>query len=423
MNYQECLNWIHSRLKFGIKPGLERMLWMLNELGNPQNNLSAVHIVGTNGKGSTTSYLQHIFSQAGYHVGTFTSPYIVDFRERISIDGEMISEPDFVTLVEKVKPIVDALDKMPDFEAATEFEVITVLMFEYFGRQHPVDIAFIEAGMGGLYDSTNVFKALAVICPSIGLDHQAVLGETYKEIAAQKVGVLKEGVPFIYASEREDVVEVFEKNAQQNKSQTYRLNKDFHVTLHKGGFDYTSQTVRMTNVRLSMKGEHQVSNASLVITAALLLSEDYPKVDEKAIRQGLLQTKWAGRTELMAPNVMIDGAHNNESITALVDVLKSYKDKNIHILLAAINTKPVDSMLSILSQVAPVQVTSFDYPTALNLTDYPKGYHRVEKWQDWLDEIDEQSEKDFYIITGSLYFISQVRQELLSRQPRQNKEK
>ena len=187
MNYQEALDWIHGKLKFGIKPGLERMAWMLEELGNPQKNLAAVHVVGTNGKGSVTSYLQHIFSSAGYEVGTFTSPYIVDFRERISLNGQMISETDFLDLVERVRPVVERLSVETDLEPATEFEVITVLMFEYFGHMHPVDIAIIEAGMGGLYDSTNVFKALAVVCPSIGLDHQNVLGQTYAEIAAQKL--------------------------------------------------------------------------------------------------------------------------------------------------------------------------------------------------------------------------------------------
>lgn len=226
MNYQETLTWIHGKLKFGIKPGLERMAWMLNELGNPQRKLAAVHIVGTNGKGSTTSYLQHIFSLAGYEVGTFTSPYIVDFRERISLNGQMITEQDFVDLVETVKPVVERLPLETDLEPATEFEVITVLMFEYFGHVHPVDVAFIEAGMGGLHDSTNLFKALAVVCPSIGLDHQAVLGDTYEEIAEQKVGVLKEKVPLVYVTELPQVVDVFEKELRRQIAKLLNLDEN-----------------------------------------------------------------------------------------------------------------------------------------------------------------------------------------------------
>ena len=148
MTYQEALDWIHGQLKFGIKPGLERMAWMLKELGNPQDNLKAVHIVGTNGKGSTVNALQTIFTQAGYEVGTFTSPYIIDFKERISLNGQMISEEDLLDLVNRVKPVVERLPKETEHENATEFEIITVLMFLYFGQVHPVDIAFIEAGMG-----------------------------------------------------------------------------------------------------------------------------------------------------------------------------------------------------------------------------------------------------------------------------------
>ena len=227
MTYQEALDWIHGQLKFGIKPGLERMAWMLKELGNPQDNLKAVHIVGTNGKGSTVNALQTIFTQAGYEVGTFTSPYIIDFKERISLNGQMISEEDLLDLVNRVKPVVERLPKETEHENATEFEIITVLMFLYFGQIHPVDIAFIEAGMGGLHDSTNLFKPLAVLCPSIGLDHQAILGNTHAEIAAEKAGVLKNGAPFIYATDRTDVRDVFEKKAREEGSKTYELGRDF----------------------------------------------------------------------------------------------------------------------------------------------------------------------------------------------------
>lgn len=415
MNYQEALDWIHSKLKFGIKPGLERMAWILEELGNPQEKLSAVHIVGTNGKGSVTSYLQHIFSLAGYEVGTFTSPYIVNFRERISLNDQMISETDFLDLVERVRPVVERLPLETTLEPATEFEVITVLMFEYFGHMHPVDIAFIEAGMGGLYDSTNVFKALAVICPSIGLDHQNVLGQTYAEIAEQKAGVLKEHVPFIFATERDDVHRVFLKKAQTCGSQTYEFKKDFSVNETENGFDYQGQE-NIEDIRLAMPGKHQISNASLAITAALLLSKTYPKVTKEIIKSGLAQTHWVGRTELMFPNVMIDGAHNNESVQALVNVMQAYKDKNLHILFAAIDTKPIDSMLALLSQLAEVDVTTFEYHNSLALENYPEQYHKVPDWKDWVKHIDSDSKDDFYLITGSLYFISQVRPVLLSRQ-------
>lgn len=415
MTEEEAISWIHSQLKFGIKPGLERMQWLLNELGNPQDNLSAVHIVGTNGKGSTTSYLQHIFSQAGYEVGTFTSPYLVDFRERISLNGEMISREDFLYLVEQVKPLVERLPIETHFEEATEFEIITVLMFLYFGEVHPVDIAFIEAGMGGLYDSTNNFKALVVVCPSIGLDHQAVLGNTYTEIAQQKVGVLDDAVPLVFATNRQDVRQVFLEKAKQTGSSIFELGDDFFVNINGNSFDYKGKLGEIKGCRLTMLGEHQIANASLAITTSLLLKDKYPKISNDVIRLGLEKTHWGGRTELIFPKLMIDGAHNNESVAALVEVLKYYQDKKIHILFAAIDTKPVDSMLEVLSDIGNVVVTTFDYPNAVSLSRYPNGYNKVASWKEWLDGVDLESNSDFYVITGSLYFISQVRSEILSR--------
>ena len=416
MTYQEALEWIHGQLKFGIKPGLERMAWMLEELGNPQDNLKAVHIVGTNGKGSTVNALQTIFSQAGYEVGTFTSPYIIDFKERISVNGRMISEEALLDLVERVKPVVERLPKETEHENATEFEIITVLMFLYFGLVLPVDIAFIEAGMGGLHDSTNLFSPLAVICPSIGLDHQAVLGNTHAEIAAEKAGVLKNGAPFIFATERDDVRAVFEKKAHEEGAETYELGKDFTAKGTSHSFDFAYEGQRLENISLAMAGQHQVANASLAIMTSLLLQKDYPEVTPDLIKAALAHASWLGRTEFLMPNLMIDGAHNNESVKVLIDLLKSeYADKDIELLFAAIDTKPIDSMLAQLESVGDLTVTSFEYPNSVKLDKYPDAYKQVSDFKTWIEEHVTTNNDKLYVITGSLYFISQVRKWLLER--------
>ena len=416
MIYQEALDWIHGQLKFGIKPGLERMAWMLEELGNPQDNLKAVHIVGTNGKGSTVNALQMIFSQAGYEVGTFTSPYIIDFKERISINGQMISEEDLLDLVNRVKPVVERLPKETNHENATEFEIITVLMFLYFGQVHPVDIAFIEAGMGGLHDSTNLFKPLAVLCPSIGLDHQAILGNTHAEIAAEKAGVLKNGAPLIYATDRTDVRDVFEKKAREEGSKTYELGRDFTATGSSHSFDFTYGEQRLDDIVLAMVGQHQVANASLAIMASLLLQKDYPKVTPELIKDALAHANWRGRTEFLRPNLMIDGAHNNESVKVLIDLLQSeYVDKEIELLFAAIDTKPIDGMLAQLKSVGDLTVTSFVYPNSVKLDQYPEAYKQVPDFKTWIKEHVTTDNKKLYVITGSLYFISQVRKWVLEQ--------
>ena len=417
MIYQEALDWIHGQLKFGIKPGLERMAWMLEELGNPQDNLKAVHIVGTNGKGSTVNALQTIFSQAGYEVGTFTSPYIIDFKERISINGQMISEENLLGLVERVKPVVERLPKETEHENATEFEIITVLMFLYFGQVHPVDIAFIEAGMGGLHDSTNLFSPLAVICPSIGLDHQAVLGNTHAEIATEKAGVLKNGASFIYATDRTDVRDVFKQKANEEGSKTYELGKDFTAEGSSHSFDFIYKEQRLEGIALAMAGQHQVANASLAIMASLLLQKDYPKVTPELIKDALAHASWLGRTEFLMPNLMIDGAHNNESVKVLIDLLRSeYADKDIELLFAAIDTKPIDSMLAQLESVGDLTVTSFEYPNSVKLDKYPVTYKQVSDFQRWIEEHVAANDDKLYVITGSLYFISQVRKWILEQE-------
>lgn len=414
MTYEETLNWIHDQLKFGIKPGVKRMEWMLKELGNPQDKVKGIHIVGTNGKGSTTNYLQHIFTQAGYEVGTFTSPYIMDFRERISLNGIKISKEDLVALAEMVRPVAERLPKETELKSATEFEIITTMMFVYFGTYHPVDIAIIEAGLGGLHDSTNVFNPLALICTSIGLDHQNILGDSYQDIASQKAGALKANVSFIFSEKREEVRKIFYQKAQELICPTYELGLDFQANGNSKAFNFSWKEHQISDIKLAMLGQHQVSNASLAIMSSLLLAQDFPKVKSQIIKEGLSQACWLGRTELMRPNLMIDGAHNDESIAVLVDVLKeNYPNHRIHILFAAIDTKPIATMLNQLSVFDSLTVTTFDYPNSIALENYSDQYQKIGDFKEWLSECVTNSADDLYVITGSLYFISQVRTYLL----------
>ncbi|MGT2928880.1 bifunctional folylpolyglutamate synthase/dihydrofolate synthase [Streptococcus dentasini] len=417
MNYQEALDWIHDRLKFGIKPGLKRMAWMLNELNNPQKELRAIHVVGTNGKGSVVNYLQHIFSEAGYEVGSFTSPYIMDFRERISLNGQMMSQEDLISCVDVVKPVVERLDLETELDSATEFEVITLIMFIYFGRLHPVDIAVIEAGMGGRDDSTNLFKALAVVCPSIGLDHQAVLGQTHAEIAANKAAVLKGGELLIIALTQQEARQVFLERAKTVSSPVFEFGKDFTLERAEDGLTFRAAGGTLTALTLAMPGQHQLINAALAVQTALQVKSSYPRINERAIRQGLANAKWLGRTELMADNLMIDGAHNSESIAALVELLQSdYADRKLHFLFAAIDSKPSAAMLKQLADIGQVTVTTFPYPNSLPLSKYPKRYPQIEDFSAWFHTIYQRESGDFYVVTGSLYFIAQVRQWLLKSQ-------
>ncbi|MGT2935651.1 bifunctional folylpolyglutamate synthase/dihydrofolate synthase [Streptococcus castoreus] len=411
MNYQETLEWIHGQIGFGIKPGLERVLWVLNQLGNPQENIKGVHVVGTNGKGSTVNNLQHIFTSAGYEVGTFTSPYIMDFRERISLNGHMISKEDLVTVANLIRPLTERLSEETNFGQITVFEIITLIMFFYFGNMHPVDIAIIEAGLGGMYDSTNVFQAMVVVCPSIGLDHQNILGQTHAEIAAQKAGVLEGGEALVFAVEESSARQVFWEKAKQVGASIWEWQKQFEMKKTKTSYTFNSPITTITDIQLAMPGQHQVANAALAITTSLILQDRYPQLTVDHIREGLAKSFWLGRTELLTPNLMIDGAHNNESVAALVDVLKTkYQDKVIHILFGAIDTKPITVMLSALEEFGDLQVTTFHYPNAYPLENYPKQYKRVADFRTFLKQQEQAGKDDFFLVTGSLYFISEVRQ-------------
>ncbi|HEL1612797.1 TPA: bifunctional folylpolyglutamate synthase/dihydrofolate synthase [Streptococcus suis] len=414
MNYLEMRQWLSSRPASDLEQGVARVKWLLERLEHPQLQVPTVHFVGTNGKGSTLNALQSILQTSGYTVGRFTSPSIIDFREQIVYQNEMIAEEDFARIVTDLQPLIEDLDQTAGLDAISEFEIVVVAMFVYFAHYQRPDILLVEAGMGGLQDATNVLNPLAVVCPSIGLDHQAFLGETHAAIARHKVAVLRERVPLIYATDQPEVVAVFEEQARQLQSPTYAVGREIILENSRAGFAVSSPFGRVKDLRLQMQGRHQEVNAALAVTTAQLISPHFPKITNETISQGLSQAIWPGRLELIQPRLMIDGAHNNESIAVLTQLLEeNYADRDIEILFAAINTKPVDRMLSQLSQFGPVSVTTFDDFRAVQLEDYPSGYERVQTYQEWLEQADLDNPKKLYLVTGSLYFITHVRKYIL----------
>ncbi|HFU3729127.1 TPA: folylpolyglutamate synthase/dihydrofolate synthase family protein [Streptococcus suis] len=414
MKYQEIRQWLSNRPASDLEHGVARVNWLLERLDNPQHRVPTVHFVGTNGKGSTLNALQFIMQASGYTVGRFTSPSIIDFREQIVFEQEMIAEEDFARIVTDLQPLIEDLDQTAGLDAISEFEIVVVAMFVYFAHYQRPDILLVEAGMGGLLDATNVLNPLAVVCPSIGLDHQAFLGETHAAIARHKVAVLRERVPLLYATDQTEVLAVFEEQARQLQSSTYAVGREILLENSRAGFAVSSPFGRVEDLRLQMQGHHQEVNAALAVTTAQLISPDFPKITNETISQGLSQAIWPGRLELIKPMLMIDGAHNNESIAVLTQLLEeNYADRDIEILFAAINTKPVDQMLSQLSQFGPVSVTTFDDFRAVQLDDYPSGYERVQTYQEWLKQADLDNPKKLYLITGSLYFITYVRKYIL----------
>ncbi|MCJ0952018.1 bifunctional folylpolyglutamate synthase/dihydrofolate synthase [Mammaliicoccus sciuri] len=415
MNYLDSLHWIHERTKFGIKPGVKRMKWMLDKLGNPEEKIQAVHVVGTNGKGSTVSYLRDALVANNYEIGTFTSPFIVTFNERISINGTPITDDELVELVQIVKPISERLESETDLGPATEFEIITLMMFVYFGTVHPVDFVIIEAGLGALNDSTNVFQPIMTVLTSIGLDHTNILGDTYMDIAREKAGVIKPSVPLVYAIKPKDALHFVREVVEKNYNKGLELDRDFHVLSDDTEFTYRYGSYELENIQLKMIGQHQHENAALAITTLIeMYQRGMIQLNFNTMIDAIEHTTWSGRIEKVQeePLILIDGAHNRESIDALVDTLKQYySDKKIDVLFAAIDGKPIGKMMNSIEEIANrFYVTTFDFPKALPIDavyDYLE-HHHIEKVQDYPQFI-KQYDGELLVVTGSLYFISEVR--------------
>ena len=413
MNYTETLNFIHSFKGNGRRPQLERMRWLLKQAGNPQTHFPTVHIVGTNGKGSTTSYLQNILTKSGYQVGTFTSPYITRFNERISINGTEIPDKDLISLVAKAQVLLDDLEEHTAFERPTEFELVTLLMFLYFDLKQ-VDMAIIEAGIGGRLDSTNVLSPELVICTSIGFDHTETLGNSLLDIANHKAGVMRENTPILLGRVSAEVEHFFNQKSHDLQAPLAIIDREIQL------LPKDNQTIQISydhwespNLKLPMLGQHQENNAGLAVTAAHILAQTFSKITDKSIQEGIEETHWPGRSEWIGNNIYLDGAHNPQGIASLKQVLKdNFANRRVHILFAGLRRKPLADLLEELKDY-DITVTSFDFFEALPLDDYPKDFKRAADYRDWLAQAESANSDDLFVVTGSLYFISAVRNYLI----------
>ncbi|WP_122645445.1 bifunctional folylpolyglutamate synthase/dihydrofolate synthase [Enterococcus mediterraneensis] len=427
---EEAIAWIHDRLMNGTRPGLERVNALLDRVGHPEKKLTVIHIAGTNGKGSTVSYLRSMLEEAGLTVGTFTSPFIVSFNERIQINRQFISDEDLVYYVNKYQPLVEEINQQAGLGDITEFELITAIGFDYF-YEKKVDVAVIEVGIGGLWDSTNVVSPVLTGITTIGMDHMDMLGNTLVEIAAQKAGIIKEGIPVVTGNIPEEALTVIAEKAQKEHAPIYRLGEDYHVQYQHADeewgevFDYSSQHGKRNGLKTPLVGVHQPENAGLAIQLFELFCEmKHLPLKNKEIVNGLKNTTWPARMERLSsePLILLDGAHNPHALRRLVDTIKSeFKEYHVSILFSALSTKSVEEMLDILLEIPKVRIylTTFDHPKAIALNDnyVVPGDERVSivsLWQFGLAEIlEKMTNEDLLLITGSLYFVSDVRNLLL----------
>ncbi|MBQ4815354.1 folylpolyglutamate synthase/dihydrofolate synthase family protein [Bacillus pumilus] len=427
--YHEAIEWIHSRLAFGVKPGLQRMKWLMNKLSHPEQRIKAVHVAGTNGKGSTIAFTRSILQAAGYSVGTFTSPFILTFNERISVNGAPIQDEEWLSLVNKIKPFVDELDQT-ELGAATEFEIITACAFAYFADVQQVDFVLLETGLGGRLDSTNVAVPILTAITSIGHDHMAILGDTLEQIASEKAGIIKVGIPMITAVHQPEALAVIQNIAKEKKAECISLQETCifsHQQPTETGEQFTLRTSKRQYPQLEtgLIGTHQRQNASLaVLLIEWLEQEGYISVTEQQVYEGIRHAVWAGRFEKVKdhPPVYLDGAHNEEGIDRLIETVQAhFSSKQVHICFSALKDKPYKQMIQKLEAVsASIHLVSFDFPRAesaeklyacsqLEAKSYDDDPHTVLEW------IQKKSDDPSAVIlvTGSLYFISDIRNRMI----------
>ncbi|WP_455676130.1 bifunctional folylpolyglutamate synthase/dihydrofolate synthase [Pradoshia sp.] len=426
-SYEDACRFLNERAaKLGMDFGLGRMEQVLKRLGNPERAIPMVHIAGSNGKGSTLTFLKEILMAQGYEIATFTSPYLEKPNEQIQINHDMIEDGEFVGLLNELIPVLAEVEN--DRNYLTSFEIYTILAFMYFERKRP-SIALIETGLGGRLDSTNVINPLLAIITSISLEHTQILGNTLAEIAAEKAGIIKEGISVITGVEAPDALRPIISKAAERHAPLFRIGKDFkpeNRALEEGMecFDFHSEALRYIKLQLNMLGRHQLSNASLAVQACVLLDQQYGfRVGEDSIRTGLMKARWVGRFEQISddPVIILDGAHNVSGVQVLLDTIdERYGDRQVHFIFAALKDKDFSGMIKVIEQKAASIMFTQTAMERMNeakqlyeMSTHAEKYAEV-SWQEAIRKTCKRmGEEDVLIITGSLYFLAEARPFLL----------
>ena len=404
----EVEKWLHSRIGLNFRSGLGRMQRAVDLLGNPEKAYPIIHVTGTNGKGSTIAFMRELFVVHGKKVGTFTSPHIISIHDRICINGQPIADEDFICITNQVKEMEKTLLETHDH--LSFFELLTLIALLYFKEQE-VDLVLLEVGIGGLLDTTNVVTGEIAVITSIGLDHQETLGDSLEEIADQKAGIFKSGKKAVIAKLSPEAELVCQSKARELDVDLYQTGQDF--TLNAG--DFSSKLASFSRLEISLEGAYQQENAALALqTFLLFMASREEGVEEELVRQALKETHWAGRLERIRPQIYLDGAHNLPALTRLVEFIqeKIQQGYQVHVLFGALKRKDYQGMLAYLTEQLPqveLKVTGFDYQGSLEESDV-SGYKLVDSYRDFISKFEENAnDQDLLFVTGSLYFISEVR--------------
>ncbi len=416
--YQQSLDYLYGLEKFGMIFGLNQVERILKAIGDPHREIQAVHIGGTNGKGSTAAMIASILQKEGYRVGLYTSPHLIQFNERIKVNGKEIEKEEVAALAEWMREKIEEEGITPPF---TFFDFTTAMALYYFSKR-VVDIAILEVGLGGRLDSTNVVDPLLSIITNISKDHETYLGKTLSKIAGEKAGIIKKGRPLITAATQPQVLRLFAKICREKGSRYFRVGKEFrYLWTEAGDFHYEGLHRKLWGLHLNLKGFHQVINATTALGAVEVLEDlGYP-VSADAMVDGLREVDWPGRLEIVAssPKVVLDGAHNPAGALVLREALeKAFQYQHLILLMGVLKDKAFESILHLLTPLADHIILTKPNndraaPPSLLKKALGKNGKRAEIIEDLKEAIERglsiTGQEDLFCITGSLYTVGEAR--------------
>jgi len=435
MRYQETIDYLYTRLPMfsrigaaAIKPNLDNTIAICKFLGHPEKKIKTIHIAGTNGKGSTSHMLASIFQEAGYKTGLYTSPHLYDFRERIKVNGQMCSQDFVIDFTNKIKPCIEKIE--PSF-----FEITVGMAFDYF-VQEKVDIAIIETGLGGRLDSTNVIEPELSIITNIGYDHMALLGNTLEAIASEKAGIIKKDTPVVIGALDPATKKVFEDKANQENAPIYFAEdfiefKSFQNNWQNALFEFNQPLIHLLDAPLFPKNftiecdlpaKYQAKNLKAVLVAAQLLSTMGWKLTAGKVMKALSQIKknngLMGRWECIqdSPRVILDVAHNEHGVHALLEQLASLQYQQLHIVTGMVKDKDVQSVLQLLPKNALYYFTQSHIPRALPVNELAdqaaviglNGHSYEDVNLALKDAIKNANHNDLILVIGSVFLVAEV---------------
>ena len=432
MTYEEALAYLEDTSSFGIKPGLERIQALMQALGNPERDYKIIHVTGTNGKGSVTTYISYALFTSGLRVGRFTSPHLESYTERIEINDVQISKDAFGELISRVRQGVEQIIA-DGVEPPTQFEILTAAAFLFF-KEQGVDYAVVEAGLGGLLDSTNIVKPIVSVITNVTLDHQAYCGDTVEEIAKHKAGIIKEGVPIVTAAQG-GPLGVIEEAAKEKHATLYIFNRKFGIdsrSVVPGGQIMTISAVDMAPAMLftTMAGVHQSVNLACALQAVRLVMEQDDAISEETMREGFARATWAGRFEIkkaLDRTFIFDGAHNAAGAESFnMTYQELFEDKPKTIVMAILSDKDENGIIrevvkpkdTVIAVAAPTPRTEIPEQLVENVRQCVKQVvaQTEESVSDALElALRSTQAGDNIVVCGSLYILGEARAWLQDR--------